>query len=199
MLAWIFTFVGLFLSLSANASENYIPKVSKDGKLNKISTYPKGTPLETATFAGGCFWGVESAFRQVEGVTETVVGYSGGKKEKPTYYQVSAGDTGHAESVQVTYNPKVVSYRKLLEIFFQVHDPTTLNRQGPDVGSQYRSAIFYHSDEQRKQSNEIIQSLKDKFSDPIVTQVAPFEVFYPGEDYHQQYFEKIAKRKYGIK
>jgi peptide-methionine (S)-S-oxide reductase len=152
--------------------------------------------MATATFAAGCFWGVEETFRRVEGVRATEVGYTGGHTENPTYKQVCAGDTGHAEAVRVTYDPARVSYTQLLEVLFQAHDPTQRNRQGPDVGSQYRSAIFYHDDQQRAAAERMIDQLQssEQFTRPIVTEVVPAATFHPAEDYHQQY---LAKRGQG--
>lgn len=145
---------------------------------------------ELATFGGGCFWCVEAIFDRVEGVEEAISGYSGGQLQNPTYKQVSTGLTGHAEVVQIRFNPDKVSYVELLEIFFKTHDPTTLNRQGADVGTQYRSIILYHNEEQHQQAEKIIQELNEAgiWDDPIVTKVEPFEKFYRGEDYHQEYF-----------
>jgi len=145
---------------------------------------------ETAVFAGGCFWGVDAVFKHVKGVVEVVSGYAGGKAPTAHYELVSTGETGHAESVEVTYDPSQVTYRQLLEVFFTVaHDPTELNRQGPDVGSQYRSAIFYESDEQRKAAQSYIAELSHThlFDKPIVTQVVPLDHFYAAEAYHQNY------------
>jgi peptide-methionine (S)-S-oxide reductase len=152
--------------------------------------------MAKATFAAGCFWGVEDAFRQVKGVTSTTVGYSGGTKKDPTYKEVCTGTTGHAESVEVEYDPSQVSYRELLGVFFQSHDPTTLNRQGPDVGTQYRSAIFYNDAEQEAAAREAKATLEKSgvFKRPIVTQILPASDFYRAEDYHQQYFEKQGIR-----
>jgi peptide-methionine (S)-S-oxide reductase len=152
--------------------------------------------MAKATFAAGCFWGVEDAFRQVKGVTSTTVGYSGGTKRNPTYKEVCTGATGHAESVEVEYDPKQVSYRELLAVFFQSHDPTTLNRQGPDVGTQYRSVIFFHDAEQEALAREAKASLEKAsvFKRPIVTEIAPAPDFYRAEEYHQQYFEKQGIR-----
>ncbi len=146
---------------------------------------------ELATFGGGCFWCVEAIFERVSGVTKVESGYSGGQVANPTYKQVTTGMTGHAEVVQITFDPEKVSYLELLEIFFKTHDPTTLNRQGADVGTQYRSLVLYHSDEQRKQAEEVISDLDGAgiWNDPIVTKVEPFEVFYTAEGYHQEYFE----------
>lgn len=145
---------------------------------------------QTAVFAGGCFWGVEAVFRHVKGVTRAVSGYAGGTVKDPSYEQVSSGRTGHAESVEVTYDPAQISYGQLLVVFFSVaHDPTELNRQGPDVGTQYRSVIFYLSDEQKRVAQAYIDQLArtKAFGRPIVTQVAPLPAFFPAEDYHQNY------------
>lgn len=153
--------------------------------------------MEKATFGAGCFWGVEATFRRLDGVTETAVGYAGGATDNPTYQDVCSGRTGHAEVVQVTFDPSRISYDELLKVFFDCHDPTTLNRQGPDVGTQYRSAIFTHSDEQ-KAAAELAKSTQQqsgRFRGAIVTEIAPAGPFYMAEDYHQQYLEKRnAKR-----
>src|SRR5262249_21536731 len=148
--------------------------------------------MERATFGSGCFWCTEAVFQRVKGVESVVSGYSGGDVPDPTYYQVCEGTTGHAEVVQVTYDPQVGSYRELLEIFWKLHDPTTLNRQGADVGTQYRSVIFYHTDEQKELAEHYKQKLDESgaFSRPIVTEIAPLSEFYPAEDYHQNYFRE---------
>jgi peptide-methionine (S)-S-oxide reductase len=143
-----------------------------------------------ATFGAGCFWGVEAAYRQVQGVKSTSVGYSGGTTPNPSYEQVCSHRTGHAEVVQVTYDPERVSYEDLLTVFWENHDPTTLNRQGPDVGSQYRSAIFFHDDEQQAAAVKSKAQRQSHLSRPIVTEITPAAEFYPAEDYHQQYLEK---------
>ena len=145
---------------------------------------------EVATLGGGCFWCLEAVFEQLRGVEEVESGYSGGSVPDPTYRQVCTGTTNHAEVVQVTFDPAVLSYRELLEVFFATHDPTTPDRQGPDVGTQYRSVIFYHTPEQKRVAEEVIASLNGArvWDAPIVTQVVPFEKFYPAEDYHQGYF-----------
>lgn len=145
-----------------------------------------------ATFGAGCFWGTEAAFRQIPGVTATASGYEGGSKPKPTYEQVCSNETGHAEVVEVDFDPKVVGYNTLLDVFWNNHDPTTLNRQGPDVGTQYRSVIFYH-DEEQKELAELSRQLmgqSGRFKRQIVTQIVPASTFYVAEDYHQQYLEK---------
>jgi len=153
---------------------------------------------ETATIAGGCFWCVEAVFEPIKGVEKVVSGYSGGKVAHPSYEQVCTGTTGHAEAVQITFDPAVISYADLLRIFFGFHDPTTPNRQGADVGTQYRSAIFYHSPEQRDQARAVIAELtKEKlFDHPIVTEVTPFTEFYAAENYHQSYFQRNSGQPY---
>jgi peptide-methionine (S)-S-oxide reductase len=148
--------------------------------------------MAKATFAAGCFWGVEEAFRQIKGVASTTVGYTGGTWKNPTYQDVCGGHTGHAEAVEVEFDPAVVSYEQLLSVFWQSHDPTTLNRQGPDVGTQYRSAIYFHDAAQEasaRGSKAVLEKMK-VFKRPIVTEIAPATDFYRAEDYHQQYLEK---------
>lgn len=148
--------------------------------------------METATFAAGCFWGVEETFRQVPGVVETTVGYLGGHTANPTYKDVCTDETGHAEVVQVTFDPSKVSYDKLLDVFWSAHDPTTLNRQGPDIGTQYRSAIFFHSSEQERQARASKEKMQasGKFRRPVVPEITPASTFYSAEDYHQKYLAK---------
>ncbi len=147
---------------------------------------------QTASFAAGCFWGVEARFRQTPGVIDAVSGYMGGHAANPTYKQVCTGDTGHAETVQVTFDDQQVSYRDLLDVFFDMHNPTTLNRQGPDFGSQYRSAIFWHSEDQKDAAQEKIREVdaSGAWPNPVVTQVAQAGEFWRAEEYHQRYFEK---------
>ena len=147
---------------------------------------------EVATLGGGCFWCLEAVYNQTIGVESAISGYAGGHRANPTYEQVCSGATGHAEVVQVTFDPAVIGYRDLLDVFFAIHDPTTLNRQGNDVGTQYRSAIYYHSPEQQATAQRVIQDLKGDqvYSGPIVTTVEPAPEFYAAEDYHQRYFEK---------
>jgi peptide-methionine (S)-S-oxide reductase len=148
--------------------------------------------MEKATFAAGCFWGVEETFRQIPGVIETTVGYLGGHTANPTYKDVCTDETGHAEVVQVTFDPSKVSYEKLLDVFWSAHDPTTLNRQGPDIGTQYRSAIFFHSPEQERRARASKQKMEacGKFQREIVTEITPASTFYPAEEYHQKYLAK---------
>lgn len=151
--------------------------------------------LAHAIFAAGCFWGVQSAFDSVPGVFSTQVGYAGGTTQSPSYEEVCTGKTGHAEAVEVTYDPAVVTYSQLLDIFFKIHNPTTLNRQGPDIGTQYRSAIFYFDEKQKEAAVEKIIELKraKAFKDPIVTEIISAKDFYPAEDYHQDYLKKRGK------
>lgn len=145
---------------------------------------------QIATLAGGCFWCLEAVFDDLKGVESVESGYSGGRVPEPTYKDVCTGETGHAEVVRVTFDPQVLPFRDLLRVFFSIHDPTTLNRQGADVGTQYRSAIFYHTEEQKAAAQEIIRELSAAklWDNPIVTEVTPFEKFYPAENYHQEYF-----------
>jgi len=146
--------------------------------------------MEQATFGAGCFWGVEAAFRQVKGVLATTVGYSGGHTSNPTYKDVCSGRTGHAEVVQVDFDPAQVSFDDLLNVFWENHDPTTMNRQGPDVGAQYRSAIFFHSPLQEAAAKASKEKAQSRFRNKIVTEITAASEFYPAEDYHQQYLEK---------
>ncbi len=157
-----------------------------------------GNNLETATLAGGCFWCLEAVFDELKGVQSVESGYSGGHVPHPTYAQVCEDNTGHAEAVRVTFDPSVISYHDLLKVFFSIHDPTTLNRQGNDIGSQYRSVIFYHSQEQKEEAEQVIRELTDEklWDQPIVTEVVPFEQFYEAEDYHQEYFKKNPYQGY---
>lgn len=152
--------------------------------------------LKVAVFAAGCFWGVEDVFRNLKGVKSTMVGYTGGSFENPTYENVCTDKTGHAEAVQIHYDPKVISYEKLLEVFWSVHDPTTKNKQGPDIGSQYRSIISYHTPEQEMLANRSKEELEKsrKFKSKIVTEIVPASTFYKAEEYHQQYYQKNGIR-----
>lgn len=153
---------------------------------------------ELVTLAGGCFWCIEAVFREVEGVESVICGYTGGTTVNPTYQQVCSDKTGHAEAVQVTFDPTKISYREILEIFFSVHDPTTLNWQGADTGTQYRSAIFYHSEQQKAIAEQLIGELNKAhlWKTPIVTQIAPLDKFYPAEDYHKEYFSRHPEQAY---
>jgi peptide-methionine (S)-S-oxide reductase len=153
---------------------------------------------ETATLAGGCFWCLEAVFADLRGVARVVSGYAGGDVPNPTYRAVCSGTTGHAEVVQITFDPQVVSFAELLEVFFTIHDPTTLNRQGGDIGTQYRSAIFYHSPEQKEIAEQLISQFDAGhiWNAPIVTEVVPLTVFYPAEDYHQEYYQNNQNQPY---
>ncbi len=166
----------------------------KEKKMNSLTE----AKLDTATFGTGCFWCSEAIFERVKGVKTAVAGYSGGIVENPTYKEVCTGKTGHAEVVQITYDPNVVSYDKLLEIFWKTHDPTTLNRQGADVGTQYRSVIFYHNEAQKEKAEYYKKKLEDEkiWKDSIVTEISPFTHFYKAEDYHQEYYDNNPNQGY---
>ncbi len=156
---------------------------------------PGGRDMKIATFGAGCFWGVEEAFRKLPGVTDTAVGYMGGSKENPSYQDVCGGHTGHAEVVRVAYDPDKTGYGRLLEVFWAIHDPTTLNRQGPDVGSQYRSVVFFHDEAQEKAAKVMKEALEKnrKFGGAIVTEIVPAKTFWRAEEYHQRYLEKHGR------
>lgn len=162
------------------------------------ATAPADTKLEIATFGGGCFWCTEAVYQELQGVYKVTSGYSGGKKPNPTYEEICTGLTGHAEVIQIEYDPKQISFVELLEVFWKTHDPTTLNRQGADVGTQYRSVVFYHSNEQKQLAEELKQKLDDAgaFDNPIVTEISPLDKFYPAEKYHQNYFAQNGQQPY---
>jgi peptide-methionine (S)-S-oxide reductase len=164
------------------------------GNLGRISLMDQKT--ETATLAGGCFWCLDAAYRQIEGVSGVVSGYSGGAKPNPSYQEVCTGRTGHAEAVQVEFDPSVISYPEILEILWTIHDPTTLNRQGADVGTQYRSAIFYHDEAQRAAAEASRDAVQALWPNPVVTEIVPLEAFYPAEDYHQDYYAHNPNQGY---
>lgn len=152
--------------------------------------------MALATLAGGCFWCLEAVFQQLKGVSKVTSGYAGGKRPNPTYEQVCTGTTGHAEVVQVEFDPAVVGYRDLLDVFFTIHDPTTLNQQGADTGTQYRSAIFFHSPEQQRDANDAIAEAQKTWDDPIVTEIVPLTQFYPAEEYHTDYYVRNPNQGY---
>lgn len=154
--------------------------------------------MKKATLGGGCFWCTEAVYKELKGVVDVVPGYSGGNIKNPAYREVCTGRTGHAEVVQITYDPDIVSFREILEVFFMTHDPTTLNRQGNDVGTQYRSAIFYHDEEQKETAREVVKSFeKEKIYDqPVVTEITPFEAFYEADEAHKDYFERNEEQPY---
>jgi peptide-methionine (S)-S-oxide reductase len=192
--------VGTFYLAFVFAGSPDMPK-TPDQNSSAPPTEPQSTDsakLETATFASGCFWCSEAVFQQLRGVKSVVSGYSGGLAENPTYEQVCSGTTGYAEAIQVTFDPATISYSDLLQVFWQTHDPTTLNRQGNDVGTQYRSAVFYHNDQQRKEAEEYKQQLDaaKTFSGPIVTEITSFTNFIPAEKYHQEYYQQNPNQGY---
>jgi len=188
----IFSFLLLCTILLASCQGQTTKKTLNETK-NTMSATETHQPAvyDTATFANGCFWCTEAIFEELKGVKSAVSGYSGGHTKNPTYKEVCSGETGHAECIQVVYDPSLISFDELLEVFWKTHDPTTLNRQGNDIGTQYRSAIFYHSEEQKNKSLEYKKALDQSgaWPNPIVTEITPFTVFYPAENYHQQYFE----------
>ncbi len=174
---------------------------AKEQKITEtIKTTKKGetTNMETATLAGGCFWCIETIFNDLKGVDKVVSGYSGGTTKNPTYEEVCSGRTGYAEAVQITFDPSVISYEQLLEVFFHIHNPTTLNKQGADVGTQYRSAIFYNSDEQKQTAESVKEKITKSglWDDPIVTDITEFKEFYSAEDYHQDYYNNNKQKSY---
>jgi methionine-S-sulfoxide reductase len=175
----------------------YLATIKKRGYL-ELNMNNSDSNIETATLGGGCFWCTEAVFLEIDGVISVIPGYSGGHVKNPTYQQVTTGRTGHAEVIQVKFYSEIITYREILEIFFTMHDPTTLNRQGADVGTQYRSVIFYHSEEQRNTAMEFIKELNDTniFNLPIVTQLESFKVFYTAEDYHKNYYERNKQQGY---
>jgi peptide-methionine (S)-S-oxide reductase len=163
-----------------------------------ISTNQPNENRQVATLAGGCFWCLEAVYDDLKGVEDVVSGYSGGTVANPSYERVCTGNTGHAEVVQITFDPRVISFKDLLEVFFSIHDPTTLNRQGNDAGTQYRSAIFYHTPEQKAEAEKVMAELAAAhlWSRPMVTELTPFKAFYPAEDYHQEYFQRNPGQGY---
>lgn len=183
-------FMLFFYLISCNTSDVESKELIKTNTIQQT--------MDTITFGAGCFWCVEAIFSDLNGVEKVVSGYAGGSVKNPSYKEVCTGNTGHAEVCQVTYNPEIITYQELLEVFWQVHDPTTLNRQGGDVGTQYRSAIFYHNEEQRKVAEEFKATLNQEkvYPDPIVTEITAFTNFYPAEDYHQDYFELNGENPY---
>lgn len=186
-------FMIIFLSCNANSNQQKNTTMVED-----ITENISGEKLDTATFGAGCFWCVEAIFQQIKGVKSVKSGYTGGHIKNPSYKEVCSGTTGHAEVAQIIFNPDTVSFTKLLEVFFQTHDPTTLNKQGADVGTQYRSAIFYHSQEQKETAENVIEKLTDEniFGKPIVTEVTKIGDFYPAEDYHQDYYYNNSEQGY---
>jgi peptide methionine sulfoxide reductase msrA/msrB len=198
MIAIAYTLLGSFLIVSNSARKcGNNMSCLKDFNIRQepVKTDCESESCEKATFAAGCFWGVEAAFRRVGGVKSTAVGYTGGRSEDPSYKRVCSGRTGHAEAIEIIFDPNTVSYEQLLEVFWSIHNPTTRNRQGPDVGSQYRSAIFFHNQNQRSTAEASMQQLQKsgKFKRPIVTEITPAAEFYRAEEYHQRYLEKRCR------
>jgi peptide-methionine (S)-S-oxide reductase len=202
-----FALSGLLIAAAGAVAATYLSRIQAvvipESQLEMNSAAdpsPADSDNETAkaTFGSGCFWCTEAVFDHLKGVKSAESGYSGGTTKKPTYQEVCSGNTGHAEVVQVTYDPKVITFAELLEVFWQTHDPTTRNRQGNDVGTQYRSAIFYHTDEQRRIAEEYKKKLdaSGAFRGPIVTEITPFQEFYRAEDYHQNYFAQNPQQAY---
>lgn len=190
----LLAFLGTIGLLQFRSSGFHLPSRAANVTGSTMGELPqeRNENMELATFGAGCFWGVEATFRRLPGVTATMVGYTGGELAQPTYQQVCTDRTGHAEAVQIEFDPQQISYEKLLDVFFANHDPTQLNRQGPDFGSQYRSAVFYHNDAQRQSAESTIARFEQssRIGRPIVTQVIPASPFWKAEDYHQQYLEK---------
>jgi peptide-methionine (S)-S-oxide reductase len=184
--------IGLIACSAGQPKQENIENTNLSPKMNTQST------SDTATFGSGCFWCVEAVFQQLKGVDTVVSGYTGGKIKNPTYREVCSGLTGHAEVCQIVYNPQIISFSELLEVFWKTHDPTTLNRQGADEGTQYRSAIFYHSEAQQQEAEFYKKKLDDSgaFNSKIVTEITPFTVFYPAEDYHQNYYNANGDQPY---
>jgi len=188
----------IFLTGSVMASCQQSPPVTEISTTIEPMENNANAVLDTATFGNGCFWCTEAIFESLKGVESAISGYSGGITENPDYKQVCTGQSGHAEVIQLIYNPAVISFEELLEAFWASHDPTTLNRQGNDVGTQYRSVIFYHNEAQKNSAEKLKKELNDKkvFPDPIVTEITPAQKFYPAENYHQQYFELNGNEPY---
>lgn len=186
-------FTSAIVALGALLSCAQKPKQEKSGSTN-MSSEKSTAKTETATFGTGCFWCTEAIFKELEGVLSVTSGYSGGSVANPTYKEVCTGETGHAECVQIVYDPSKISFDELLEVFWQVHDPTTLNRQGADVGTQYRSAVFYHNNEQKEKAEKYKAELDKSgaFNNPIVTEITKFDTFYSAENYHQDYYANNA-------
>lgn len=200
MLRFLFISVVSFMGLSSCAQKNNKTGSKKDAKVMIDPNANSATPLtmDTATFGTGCFWCTEAIFQQLEGVEKVTSGYSGGSVPNPTYEQVCSKTTGHAECLNIMYDPKKISFDELLEVFWQTHDPTTLNRQGADVGTQYRSVVFYHNEAQRAKTEKYKAELDKSgaFDNPIVTSLEPFTIFYPAEDYHQNYYNSNGSQGY---
>lgn len=193
IMKWIMSILGLMMMACTEGRQNTEMESNTETKEMKIAE-----DRAVITLGGGCFWCTEAVFQRLKGVDTVISGYMGGTVKNPSYREICTGTTGHAEVIQVIYNPKMLTVTEILEVFFATHDPTTLNRQGADVGTQYRSVVFYHNEEQRKTTEEIIQELNKAkiYNSPIVTQVAKADVFYPAEDYHQNYYNLNSNQSY---
>ena len=192
-----FVLISLFSFVSCNQAKYVAQEKDKNSTQTKKS-FTMNNNIETTTLGGGCYWCLEAIFQQLQGVESVASGFSGGAVENPTYKEVCTGLTGHAEVIQITYDTSKITFAELLKVFFTMHDPTTLNRQGNDVGTQYRSAIFYHNEQQKQLAEDIIQKLNEEhvYDSPIVTQVVPFQKFYKAEDYHQNYYNNNSNQGY---
>jgi peptide-methionine (S)-S-oxide reductase len=194
----MFKMAGISLIFIASVQLVSCSQTDRNHKPINLQDMTTDKKLDTATFGAGCFWCVEAVFEQLKGVYAVESGYSGGHTKNPTYKEVCTGTTGHAEACQIIYDPSLISFTELLEVFWKTHDPTTLNRQGADVGTQYRSVIFYHNDEQRRLAEEMKTRLQDAkiWKDPLVTQIVPFQEFFKAEDYHQEYYFQNTSQPY---
>ncbi|HOY40507.1 MAG TPA: peptide-methionine (S)-S-oxide reductase MsrA [Chitinophagales bacterium] len=192
---FIITIFSLFSFIGCNQAKN---QTTEKDTSKKVKRSNMNTHLEVATFGGGCYWCIEAVFQRLEGVEKVESGFSGGQVKNPTYKEVCTGTTGHAEVIQITFDTTKTSFEEILKVFFTMHDPTTLNRQGNDIGTQYRSAVFYHNDEQKKAAEEIIAALNTSkaYPNPIVTEVSKLDVFYKAEDYHQNYYNENSDEGY---
>ena len=197
MKCWVLWSLGVLFIIQGCAfsaqGEEMVYEVEKDRSNKEIMDSMKG--LDTATFGGGCFWCTEAIFQSIEGVQRVVSGYSGGRSENPSYEEICSGMTGHAEVIQIVFDPSVIRYEKLLEVFFETHDPTTLNQQGADKGTQYRSVVFYHSEDQKLATESVVKQLEEEeiWPNPIVTEISPIMTFFKAESYHQDYYRLNAR------
>ena len=198
MKQYLISLAGVIILMACTNPDKGTQKQSEDLKNNQKSNVMETKNLDTATFGGGCFWCVEAVYQQLNGVLSVASGYAGGQRANPTYEQVCSGATGHAEVVQIVYDTTKISFDELLQVFWTVHDPTTLNRQGADVGTQYRSVVFYHNDHQKETTQTYIEKLNAEhaFNNPVVTEVSPFTAFYKAEDYHQNYYNENQNQPY---
>jgi len=198
MKQYLISLAGVIILMACTNPDKGTQKQSVDLKNNQKSNVMETKNLDTATFGGGCFWCVEAVYQQLNGVLSVASGYAGGQRANPTYEQVCSGATGHAEVVQIVYDTTKISFDELLQVFWTVHDPTTLNRQGADVGTQYRSVVFYHNDHQKETTQTYIEKLNAEhaFNNPVVTEVSPFTAFYKAEDYHQNYYNENQNQPY---